>query len=233
MLDNIIIIAPLFSIMLLGFLLGKTKVFPEGSGAAKSLSTFVWYVAIPALLFKLLASKNFPSAEEFHLVLAYYFVLFIVYFVSAYLIAPRLNYGQSGYGIFAFSCTFGNMGFIGISLIQGLYGEDGLRILLMLISFHMVTLLPVTTFITEAGRQGTGKSLQLFLSAIIKSIKNPIVISLIISLAWAAGPTKLSLRLVWGHRVWCFIAGNKDSGVSFCGSSPGSTICCRTYLIPG
>ncbi len=97
MLENITIVAPLFIIMLLSFVLGKTNVFPEGSGAAKSLSTFVWYVAIPALIFKLLATKNFPTIDEFQIVVAYYSVLLLVYFISALLIAPRLNYKKAGY----------------------------------------------------------------------------------------------------------------------------------------
>ena len=186
MLGNLEIIAPIFIIMLIGFLMGKTKVFPEGSGTARSLTSFVWFVAIPALLFKLLAANRFPTGEEFQLVLGYYFVLFIIYFSSVFFIAPRMHIEKQGVGIFAFSSCFGNLGFIGISLVQGAFGEEGLRILLMLISFHMITLLPITTLITELARQNSGSPLSVLFAALKRSAKNPIVVTLCIALGWAA-----------------------------------------------
>jgi len=192
MYENVVIIAPLFIIMLLGFALGKINVFPEGSGAASSLSTFVWYIAIPALIFKLLATRSFPGSEEFEMVMGYYIMLYLFYFTSAFLVAPWLNYKKAGYGIFAFSCTYGNLGFIGIPLIQGIYGEEGLRILLMLISFHMATLLPITSFMTELARQDAGRPLKILSNAMTDSVKNPVVVSLIVSLAWAASGVGVS-----------------------------------------
>jgi len=192
MLANLIIIAPIFTIMMVGFLMGRTNIFPEGSGAARTLNTFVWYVAIPALIFKLLATNRVPSIEEFEIVLGYYLVLYILYFSSAFIVAPRLNISNKESGIFAFSCSFGNLGFIGIPIILGTLGENGLRILLIIISFHSLTLLPITTLITELAKQGSGSSWTIFRIAIINSLKNPVVISLVCGLAWAATGFELS-----------------------------------------
>lgn len=192
MLENIATISPLFVIMMAGFAMGRTQIFPEGSGAARTLNTFVWYVAIPALIFKLLAGNKFPSITEIQILVAYYGVLYSLYFTSAFIIAPRLGIAPKGRGIFAFSCSFGNMGFIGIPLIEGTLGTDGLRILLMLISFHMLTLLPITTLITELAKQDAGSPGQILMKAIIDSIKNPVVLSLFAGLFWSGAGLTLS-----------------------------------------
>ena len=99
MIENLIIIAPIFTIMFIGFFMGKTEIFPEGSGSARALTTFVWYVAIPALLFKLLGNNTFPTLDELQVVLGYYIALYALYFISAFLIAPRLNIEKKGYGL--------------------------------------------------------------------------------------------------------------------------------------
>ncbi len=199
MIENLSIIAPIFTIMFIGFFMGKTEVFPEGSGSARALTTFVWYVAIPALLFKLLGNNAFPSLGELQVVLGYYLALYVLYFISAFLIAPRLKIEKKGYGVFAFSSSFGNLGFIGISVIQSAFGEEGLRILLILITFHMITLLPITTFISEIAKQDSGSPTLVLRRAIIHCLKNPVVISLFISLSWAAtgiGISPLAMRIL-------------------------------------
>ena len=186
MLDNILIISPIFVIMIIGFVMGRSSIFPEGSGAARSLTSFVWYVAIPALIFKLLATNSFPSIEEIQIVLGYYIVLYAIYFISAFIVAPQLKIDKKGRGIFAMSCCFGNLGFVGIPVIEGAFGEEGLGILLIIISFHMLTLLPITTLITEMSDFNTEPPWKILRQAIIKSIKNPVVISLIVGLSWSA-----------------------------------------------
>jgi len=192
MLDNIVIIAPIFIIMIVGFMMGKTNVFPEGSGAARTFSTFTWYVAIPALIFKLLSSNRFPGGEEFLNVAGYYSVLYVIYFISAFLVAPRLRINKEGRGIFAISCVFGNLGFMGIPIIESTLGNEGLRILLMIISFHMLTLLPITTLITEMSKPKTDSVWKVLSISIVNSLKNPVVISLVAGLSWSASGLVLS-----------------------------------------
>ncbi|RLA04374.1 MAG: hypothetical protein DRQ47_03470 [Gammaproteobacteria bacterium] len=192
MLNNIVIVTPIFAMMLAGFIMGKSNLFPQGSGAARTLTIFVWYVAIPALIFKLLAGNRFPSGEEFQTVLGYYLVLYLVYFFSAMVVAPWMNINKEGRGIFAFSCSFGNLGFIGIPLIEGTLGDEGLRILLMIISLHMLTLLPITTLLTEMAKQKQASPWLVLRKALLDCLKNPVVISLFVGLSWAAMGLELS-----------------------------------------
>ena len=185
--------------MMAGFIMGRSNLFPEGSGAARTLTTFVWYIAIPALIIRLLAGNTLPSINELKTVLGYYTVLYIFYFISAFLVAPRLNINPEGRGIFALNCCFGNLGFIGIPVIQGTLGDEGLRVLMMIMSFHMLTLLPITNLITELAKHNTGSAFSVMQRAIWNSIKNPVVISLFIGLTWSAlglGLSPIAIRIL-------------------------------------
>ena len=71
------IIAPVFVIILLGYGLGHTRLFEERD--ARVLIGFVWYVAIPALLFRALAPQDLPSVSELLIVIAYYLSLYLLY----------------------------------------------------------------------------------------------------------------------------------------------------------
>lgn len=186
MLENLATMAPFFTMMALGFFLGKTNIFKEGSGAAKALSTYIWAVAIPALLMLLIADKPLPSGQEMTVVGVYYLALYIIYFIATFIIAPIAKAKKPGRAVFAFTACFGNLGFMAIPVIDGVFGNDGLRVLLMIMSFHSMTLLPITIMISEA-YSGKGDSpLVTFKNSLISTIKNPVIVFLMLSLCWAA-----------------------------------------------
>lgn len=164
------IIAPVFLIMMLGFGLGKTRLFPEGSSTI--LITFVWYVAIPALMFRGLAPKDLPAADELILVAAYYGSLYIIYFLAVFLSRYLFKLTSAETGTFALTACFANGGFVGIPILEGAYGAEGVRLLLVLISFHSLTLIPVTTLIVERGLK-TDDGRSLFVRTVASTLNNP------------------------------------------------------------
>lgn len=183
MLEILAIIAPVFMIKLLGFTLGRTKLFPEG--ASSILITFVWYIAIPALMFRAMASRDLPAAEEMVLLPAYYGAVLFTYFLAVLLgqLIFRMPLGERG--VFALSACFANGGFIGIPLIEGAFGKEGLNLLLVILSMHSLVLLTISTIIVE---QGSDQNQNISVSRrIITSIgKNPLLIALTSGLLWSA-----------------------------------------------
>lgn len=184
MADIFTIIAPVFLIMMLGYGLGKTRLFPEGS--AGILITFVWYVAIPALLVGSLAPKALPHASEMLLVLGYYGALYAVYALAMLLTRTLFGLSAGEQATFAFVTCFGNAVFIGIPIIESVFGAKGVVLLLMLVSFHSLTLLPVTTILVERTQKG-GAAGNSIVAETFKSVRqNPIIIALVVGLSWSA-----------------------------------------------
>ncbi len=186
MLENLQILLPIFSIMFAGFLLGRTSVFPEGSGAANSLSTYVWHIAIPALLVKLIADNNLPDASEFVWIGSYYFCLYVIYFFAYLFVAPLIGIKARGKAVFSFCVCFGNLGFIGIPVVQSVYGDAGLRSLLLIMSFHSMTLIFVSSVLAELNNSGGKRGFAMILEILVRLVKNPIIITLVASLLWSA-----------------------------------------------
>jgi len=184
MADIFTIIAPVFIIMMLGFGLGKTNLFPDGASAV--LIAFVWYVAIPALMFRALAPKALPSADELVFVGTYYGCLYLVYTAGMVLTRRLFGFTAAEQGIFSLTSCFVNGGFIGIPIMDGAFGPEGVRLLLVILSFHTLTLIPVTTFIIERAKKLENEGPGL-LRATFKSVRqNPILIALLFGLLWSA-----------------------------------------------
>jgi malonate transporter len=184
MADIFTIIAPVFLIMMLGYGMGKTNLFPEGS--SKVLIAFVWYVAIPALMFRALAPKGLPSAEELIFVATYYGCLYLIYILAVFLTRNFMKLSHAEQGIFALTTCFANGGFIGIPILEGAYGDEGVRLLLVLLSFHTLTLIPVTTFIVERAQWAEAEGPGLLARTFASVRQNPILIALVAGLTWSA-----------------------------------------------
>ena len=199
------IIAPVFLLILLGYGLGHTRLFGERD--AKVLINFVWYVAIPALLFRALAPQDLPDPAELIVVAAYYLSLYTVYGLA--LVAARL-FGQTPEErpVTAFVVCFGNGAFLGIPLMEAAYGEEGVRVLLIILSFHTLTLLPVSTLLVQRA-QGAAEGAAGGTGGVLKKTfdqvrQNPIIVSLFVGLGWAAADLPFPY---WLDRITALPAG--------------------------
>lgn len=194
------IVAPVFVIILLGYGLGHTPLFKDGD--AKVIISFVWYVAIPALLFRALAPRELPTIDELNITVAYYLSLYGVY-ILALLVACLFKQTKPERPVFAFVVCFGNGGFLGIPLLDAAYGDEGVRMLLIILSFHTLTLLPISTILIERSLMGEGEG-SIAKRTFDQVKQNPIILSLFAGLLWSALDLPFPL---WLDRVTALPAG--------------------------
>ena len=177
------IVAPVFLIMLLGVVLGRTRLFPERS--SDILITFVWYVAIPALMFRSVAPATLPQPHELLLVVGYYSALLALYGLAVLVSKFMFRLTAAEQGVFALSSCFANGGFIGIPILEGAFGAEGVRLLLVILSFHSLTLLTITTVIAERANRRTGGS-GVMKKTLASLGQNPLLLALVSGLSWSA-----------------------------------------------
>lgn len=200
MADVLTVIAPVFILLMLGYGLGRTRIFPEGTSAA--LIAFVWYVAIPAMLFRSLASKHLPGAEEWVFVGGYYGSIFFVYFIAMMIARFVFRLTLAEQGVFAFSSCFANGGFIGLPIVGGAYGDEGVHMLLVILSFHSLSLITTSTIIVERAKNsadGPGMWVRTFQSV----RQNPIILGLLAGLLWSGLELPFPL---WFDRIFALPA---------------------------
>lgn len=176
------IVVPIFGLIALGVIGGKTRLFPES--AAQALSNFVLYVAVPALLFRTIQRVGSFDALNPDVGFAYYGAAFAV--ALAALAFGRFAFGLSGgeRASFAMGAMFSNTGLVGIPLVFATWGDAGMVPLMVIISFHslvFVTFYLVLHDLAQSGAVGWANTGRAAFHAIVT---NPVVISVIVGFAW-------------------------------------------------
>lgn len=239
MADILIIIAPVFLVLLLGFGLGKTTLFPEKS--SEILITFVWYIAIPALMFREIASRDLPQAHEFLLIIAYYMPVLLLYLAAALIGRFVFHLTIAEQGVFALSACFANGGFIGIPLMEGAFGAEGVRLLLVILSFQSILLLTTTTILIEStDKQST--RFGILKKTLNRIVHNPLLVALATGLTWAGLGIPfpywldrvIALPAQSASPVGLFAAGLALSGVTIAGDlrHAAVSVFLKTLAIP-
>ena len=183
------IVLPVFGLIGLGVIGGKSRLFPEA--AVDGLSNFVLYVAVPALLFRTIVSARPFEALNFDILYAYYMPSFVV--LLGALAFGRYVYGLSGgeRASFAMGSMFSNTTLLGVPLVFATWGEAGLVPLMVIITLHSLlfaTIFFVLHDMAKAGAVGWASAAKLAAHSIVT---NPVIIAIAVGLAWAA----LGLRL--------------------------------------
>ncbi len=177
------IVLPVFGLIGLGVIGGRSKLFPEA--AVNGLSNFVLYVAVPALLFRTIVRSRPFDTLNFDIVFAYYGASFVV-MVGA-LALGRYVFGLAGgeRASFAMGSMFSNTTLLGVPLVFATWGEAGLVPLMVVITLH--SLLFATVFfvlhdMAQSGAVGWASAVRLAARSIVT---NPVIISIAVGLAWA------------------------------------------------
>ncbi len=176
------IVLPVFAVILLGYGFGRGKFLsPEG---ARGLGAFVYYAAIPALLFRGMASATAGLAGSLGLIGAYFAGALAVF--AASMAAGRMLFGLrlAEQGLMALSTGFSNSVQLGIPLVVAAFGSAGLVPLTIIISVHSLVLLSLATVIIEAGRGHAGGAIRMAEATAIAIAGNPVILSIVAGFLW-------------------------------------------------
>ena len=178
-------LVPVVLLVALGYLSGRLRWLRAES--AKDLSNLVFLVLTPALMFRTMGKVDLKVLD--FRPLGTYFAAVLILF-GCMLLWQGLNRRTA---VLALAATFSNTVMIGIALIGLAYGEEGLVILLTLVSLHALVLLTMGTVILElavareatGGQQGPRAMLRTVLSAMRNAIIHPVPLPIIAGLLFA------------------------------------------------
>lgn len=145
-------VVPVFAVVAIGFAFGRGGSFEFSSALA--INRFVFYVALPILLFRLIATSPFDRFEWF-LVLAFLLSELIVY-VLGYIVA-RHAFGRSRTEslLLGMSVAFANQVFFVLPIARQIYGDAGATPVVAISTFDVIVLLSGTIILLDATREGT------------------------------------------------------------------------------
>jgi len=173
-------VAPVFGIMLLGFLAVRIRMLEEP--AVKGLVLFVFNFALPLLLFRSLATTELPEDIPWSFILSFYGGSFACYGTG--MVMGRLLFRRTldHQAIFGMSAGFSNTVLLGIPILITAYGTDATLPIFLLIAFHGPTLMPLTTALIQLSRGSEVSAGQQVKTVALELVRNPIIMGLLLGL---------------------------------------------------
>jgi predicted permease len=178
-----ITVLPVFGMIMLGYVFGKTNIIDVVAG--KGLSLFVFNVAIPALLFQTMATLDSKDTAPWGLWLAYFGGLGVSWIIAAF-VSHRIDaLNHSGGAVASMATGFGNLALLGTPLALAHFGDRVAVPLGLILSIHAPVLWFCATLHRELFHKERGFSAsRIGTELLINLSRNAIVIALVAGSLW-------------------------------------------------
>ena len=178
----ILVVLPIFALILLGFVCGRTKRL--GDQAASELNKLVVWLCLPALLFKVTATAVWAEIWQPGFIVSFGAGAMLVFFATMLwrkLAGKRLVEAS----VDGLSAAYANTGYIGIPLCVMVLGPQGLQPALISSLIIVCVMFAVGLTFVEIGLQAESNFLGALKSVALGLIKNPLVITPVVGGLWA------------------------------------------------
>lgn len=173
MLTILTIIFPIFLLICCGWFVRRTNLV--GKAATTELNKFVVLLALPALLFDIVANAQWQQLWQPGFVVLFTFSTFVIFLIIItfyYLKSKRLASAT----MLGLNATYANTGFIGFPLVIAVVGEDAKPLVLIATLITACALFAVAIFLLEVNKKNTASN-QPQTSILLRLMKNPILMS--------------------------------------------------------
>lgn len=186
MLDNILTtVLPVFGMIVLGYGLTRGGIFDGVAG--RGITLFVFNVAIPALLFKTVATMSPQDGAPWGLWIAFFGGLALTWLTTAFVSRFFDGLSASGGAAASMAASFGNLALLGTPLALSHFGQSVAVPLGMILSIHAPVLWTAATLHRELARHtGRLQPSRLARELFLNLAKNGIVLGLLAGAIWRA-----------------------------------------------
>ena len=177
----VMVVAPVFGTVALGFGATRAGLFTRETGVG--LTRFMYHLAIPALLFRSVASAVLPATVPWAFLAAFYVPAFLVFGLATHAAERARSWQRREAGIAGMSACYANIVLLGFPLTQAAFGEAGRLPLFLLMATQSVLLFPLTTYALEIYGNRRSGDLMFYGRAASRLALNPVIGSLALALA--------------------------------------------------
>lgn len=178
------VILPIFAVIGLGFMCQYRNWFTQS--AVSDFNRFVYYIAVPPLLFMAMASTPVESLTQARYLVAYLGATILVWIGVFYLLKPFFDSFEARF-LLGLGATFSNSVYLGIPLVQAALGTQATQAVVMIALATNVLFVGGSAVILSARLQSN------VLGAAIEVLKNPMIGAIVLGLSVSA--LKLSLPM--------------------------------------
>lgn len=179
MLSIFAIVAPVFVIILLGFVAAKRRYLPKGAGPI--LAEFAFKVAMPPLLFRAALNVEPAEASPIYLWAAYLSAIALIWVMTTVATRAILRRPAADSAAVAMGATFGNTVMLGIPVGLVAFGPDAATPMALMVAADAPLLWIAATLQQEwTGRQQDSSVLMSLGGVLRDLLLNPIIMSLLL-----------------------------------------------------
>lgn len=173
--------SPLFLLVLLGYLLARSRRWPDSVGEA--LGRFAYAVALPAMLFRMMSGFSRLPAVDLRLLAAFFGGCLVVFVIGRLIALFVFRLDGIAQSVFALGGVFSNNVMLGIAIAKTTLGDAALPAVSLVIVFNALILWTLVTVSVEWARHGDF-SLHGFGKTARGVLTNPIVASILAGTLW-------------------------------------------------
>ncbi len=173
---------PFFAVIGLGYGAGRLRFF--SAEATAYLTKFVFYFALSAMLFGFAANLDLSDVFSWAFVWAYFLASALVWGTVAGV--ALLRGAKPEVAVFeAHTGIIGNVGFLGIPMLTLLLGPTAVGPVLLVLAVDLLVFTSVLTLVVTGLREGR-MSWGIFAVLGLGVLKNPMIVSVVLGMAWGA-----------------------------------------------
>ena len=187
---TLLLTLPLFAVVACGYLATKLRLI--NSAGRSGLNHFVYYFALPVLIFSLMARADLRGEFEVAFVLAWLCASFALFLV-AYLLARRaFRLRQDFSVIFASGTIYGNTGYFALPLVITALGHQYTVPIIVSTTIDLMVMLPFASVLLELTKKTDMSDLRQLGNMTAKTIvTNPLIIAAMLGAAVSVSEIQL------------------------------------------
>ena len=140
---------PFFAVLLCGMLAARLRLIDDAG--LIGLNAFVFWFALPALLFHKVATTPFARLTDWTLYVGYEGACVLLYFLVLAAARWVLRRTLREAAILAFAASWGNVGYMGVPLLSAAYGESAGLPAVLAVVLDTLVLQSLTILLLESG----------------------------------------------------------------------------------
>ena len=175
------VIIPIFFLLALGYASVKVNLLSQDQ--VKAVGAFVLKIALPALLFQSLATKDLNEIwlPEFFIV---YTLVTIVLFAVAYLLVSRyFDNAPTHVPILALGASMSNTGLLGTAVLTLLMGQKAMTYVSLVVIMESVLLIPAVLIMAELGSKSDLNIVKVIQETFKTLLTSPLTLSVFFGIA--------------------------------------------------
>lgn len=222
--DLLATIGPLFGLILCGFLAGKSKLLAPSS--ARGLSGYIYYFALPALLFETTARSSLQNLTNWGFVLANLGGILASFLLAFFLARFFFRSPLLVAAIDGMAASYGNTGYMGVPLISATLSQGAALPATLAVLIHNVPVVTTITLLAQFAQPTRGSSglAYLFKNVVRAVLGNPLNLAVVCGLGFALAHVALPSSLDSFARLLANTAGPTGLFVLGLGMVPSPTL---------